>query len=82
MPTKAVKSLHDRVEDVAFEPETDTGTPQTRHLVPAIPRRHRRSGPPLVRDLRFHDLLQPMYFATTVDTSATSPVLDAHHRAK
>ena len=35
-----------------------------------------------MRELRFHDLLQPMYFATTVDTSATSPVLDAHHRAK
>ena len=51
MPTKAVKSLHDRVEDVAFEPETDTGTPQTRHLVPAIPRRRRRSGPPLVREV-------------------------------
>ena len=31
---------------------------------------------------RFHDILQPTYFATIVDTSAISPVHDAHHRAK
>ena len=70
MPTKSVKSLHDRVEDVAFEPETDTGTPQTRTSCASHSTSSRRSGPPLVRELRFHDLLQPMYFATTVDTSS------------